>query len=456
MFDKKLFLAGASALALIAYSGAAAADGYDWDWDKTGAAVEGSSTVEANKVIDWMSQRANDIGGVDGTGAFTGGASGVAHVQQNNGSANGMENGTAIQGGIGAHIGFIKSKAKLDLNTSENKSVVKGAEDIPGVPGTPDTLIITKEVDGEDIITTTETIPGQAAIPAVDKDFDDRLNTIGNGSFDEFNGIASVQQNNGDVNQMGISTAILSTTGTQEGDGYHAASVKGVTKAQTGKGYEAKDPEWQSMGVFDDAILDQDSDVLNSISNAFNNASGIFQVQQNNGNGNAIGSATSVISTRDNWGSLYGGMDVNGQVGGAPDDSAWGNAVVDVNVNRENSISEAFNGASGATTVQQNNGHSNFLGAATSIVVGISGPAMVGGLTEATLANSVTGNAVQVEQGDYYANNLASAFTGYAGIAQVQQNNGNANALASGVHVSVQVDTPAVPSLPFGGVASPI
>jgi hypothetical protein len=475
MTKKRLFLAGASALALMAYSGAAAAEGgsssgYGYGYDATGAEVDGSSVVEHNKVIDWMSRRANDIGGsADGEGAFTGGASGIAHIQQNNGSANGMENGTAIQGGLGAHIGFIKSKATLDLETKDNSIIVKGAPDNPGSEGHGAQEIITKEAVGDDIVTTTEIIPAQAAVPASNKDFDDRLNTIGNGSFEGFSGVASVQQNNGDANQIGIATAILSTTGTQEGGGYHAAEVEGKVKRQTGKGAVAHDEAWQSMGVFADAVLDEDSDVLNSISNAFNNAAGIFQVQQNNGNGNAIGSATSVVSTRDNWGSLYGGMKVKGKVGGTSY-SPWegdgdgeveyyGNAVVDANVNRENLISDAFNGASGAATVQQNNGHSNFLGSATSIVVGQDGPSMASGLTEAELSNTVSHNAVQVSQGDLYNNGILAAFNGFAGIAQVQQNNGNANSLASGVHVAVSgIDTGAVPSLPFGsggGVMTP-
>jgi hypothetical protein len=440
MFDKKILLAGVSAMALIVYSGAAAADevlnNYD---DATGAEIEGSSVVSGNKVIDWMSRRANDIDG-SFTNGGAGATSGIVHVQQNNGSANGMENGTAIQGGLNSHIGFVKSKASLNLQTNDNKSVVKGAPDLIQA-GQPE--ITEKQQNPEDPNGPFIDVVVQQAIPEILKDFNDRENTIGNGSFDGFNGIASVQQNNGDVNQMGISTAILASNGQQDGDGYHKAAVDGSTSNQTGKGAVAKDEEWQSMGVFADAILDEDSDVLNSISNAFNGAAGIFQLQQNNGNGNAIGSATSVVSTDNFWGTLNGGLDVSG--------GSHNNAVADQNVNRQNTIEGAFNDSSGAATVQQNNGHSNFMGAATSIVVGVTGPAMMGGLTDASLSNCVTDNAVQVEQGDLYNNSLTTAFNGFAGIAQVQQNNGNANSLASGVHVSVQgLSTSAVPQLPFG------
>jgi hypothetical protein len=441
MLDKRIFLAGASALAIMAYSGTALADP-PWLEDVTGAEVQGSSVVSGNKVIDWMSRRANDI-----DGSYTEGSSGIAHIQQNNGSANGMENGTAIQGGLNSHVGFVKSKASLDLQTHDNKSIVKGAPDVlvPGIPATP--AVTHKDVDPNNpdgpLIDVVD-VPAQPAVPAVLKDFNDRENTIGNTSFDGFNGIASVQQNNGDVNQMGIATSILASNGQQDGDGYHKAEVEGSTYNQTGKGAEAHDAEWQSMGVFADAVLDQDSDVLNSISGAFNGAAGIVQVQQNNGNGNSIGSATSVVATDNFWGTLNGGMNVAGH--------SYGNAVVDENVTRTNTIEDAFNGSSGAATVQQNNGHSNFMGAATSIVVGVSGPAMTGGLTDATLSNCVTDNAVQVSQGDHYNNNLTTAFNGFAGIAQVQQNNGNANSLASGVHVSVQgLSTSPVPALPFGG-----
>jgi hypothetical protein len=444
MLDKRIFLAGASALAIMAYSGTALADP-PYPEEATGAAVEGSSVVSGNKVIDWMSRRANDISG-SFTDGGSGGSSGIAHVQQNNGSANGMENGTAIQGGLSAHVGFVKSKASLDLSTHDNKSIVKGAPDVlvPGVPAVPPTYKKVEDPLNPGTLIDVIDNPGSPAIPAVLKDFNDRENTIGNGSFDGFTGIASVQQNNGDVNQMGIATSILAATGTQDGDGYHKAEVEGSTYNQTGKGAEAHDAEWQSMGVFADAVLDQDSDVLNSISGAFNGAAGIFQVQQNNGNGNSIGSATSVVSTGNFWGTLNGGMNVAGH--------SYGNAVVDENVTRTNTIEEAFNGSSGAATVQQNNGHSNFMGAATSIVVGVTGPAMTGGLTDATLSNCVTDNAVQVSQGDHYNNNLTTAFNGFAGIAQVQQNNGNANSLASGVHVSVQgLSTTPVPALPFGG-----
>ena len=175
--------------------------------------------------------------------------------------------------------------------------------------GTP--TIIEKQVNQSDptgpLIDVTVQV-GTPSVPAQNKEFDDRVNTIGNQSFGGFEGIASVQQNNGDVNQMGISTSILASNGQQDGDGYHLADVTGITESQTGKGAEAKDEQWQSMGVFADAILDEDSDVLNSISDAFNSASGIFQVQQNNGNGNAIGSATAVLSTNDFQGTLSGGL----------------------------------------------------------------------------------------------------------------------------------------------------
>jgi hypothetical protein len=275
MLDRKLFLAGASALAIAASSAAAAADGGPPDnfYDATGADIQGSSTVYGNKVIDWMSRRANDIDG-SFTGDGSGSTSGIVHVQQNNGSATGLEAGTAIQGGLNSHIGFVKSEAKLDLDTHDNKFVVKGYDLVP-------------------------------------KDFDDRLNTIGNGSFDGFSGIASVQQNNGDANQIGIATSILAGNGQQEGDGYQKAEVEGTTYNQTGKGAEAKDPEWNGHpeippdkgpngepvpgtgspavpGVFENALVDEDSDVLNSITNVFTGAAGIFQVQQNNGNGNAM------------------------------------------------------------------------------------------------------------------------------------------------------------------------
>ncbi len=179
------------------------------------------------------------------------------------------------------------------------------------------------------------------AVPAVNVDFGtkapDRQNLLtdttpddANGAaFESFSGVANVQQNNGDANTMGQSQAVFANQGRQLGaqgqsggvnnyvrDGGRLLNAFPVSRAPDevtqfdtdGEPFETFDELAEAFADSDpsaifgssfpvNALVDVNTLYDNTIDNgAFDNAAGSFQIQQNNGNHNALGQSTQILA----------------------------------------------------------------------------------------------------------------------------------------------------------------
>ncbi len=390
---KTILLSGVSAFALLlGLPAPASADGLpgataliNATYDGDGQVIESGETVEFNEAKDFGSFRGNDV-----TGGSYDGASGIAHVQQNNGSSNAIQAATAVQANV-AGGGLVMTGAYVGSHTWHNLSADEGG---------------------------------------------DRHNLIED-SFNGYSGVATVQQNNGDNNEIGAATAVHTDLG-GGGDVGQFAVTHGATGDQTGWGWY-------------EAVNDDGSVRNNTIDPAFEDASGIVTVQQNNGNGNAISSATAAAG---NVGSGWvGQMALTiGSVG--PDQYT-----LDMGVSRDNLIDNSFAGFSGVATVQQNNGDANVLGAATAVAANI-GEGLGDPLNNtveqlaATMGTVADAEAFDIDSDGEGGpvtglrnNAIAGSFTDAEGIATVQQNNGSNNVMGAATAVQANIDTGAVEDL---------
>jgi len=329
------------------------------------------STVTGNTAIDNGAVRVNEI-----VGSYDG-ASGIVEVQQNNGSSNNIGAATAVHVDIAGNQN-VTAQAIANPTSFDNFTLATGS---------------------------------------------DRRNDIID-SFNNFSGVVTVQQNNGDNNEIGAATAVHSSTGTV-GDVVQNAIANATSHTQSGS-------------VSDD-LVDSTNVRSNVIDPSFTNASGVMTVQQNNGNANAMGIATSVVA---NTGA--GSLTQNAQASA----NVFGNLVDDLSASRDNMIIQSFNGGSGVATVQQNNGDANAMAVATAFAVNLG--------TETGDAASIDGQTATVTQGgdsvlitaaDTRAVDgtrdtvVDNSFTGFQGIATVQQNNGNNNVMAEAIAIKVDLQT---------------
>jgi len=435
-----------------------------------------------------------------------GGATGVTHIQENNGSANILNLGTNVvtvdgpqandpvrskalvgQGSDGLtsdgnHIGSAGGTRSNEISSSydNNASGVTGVQQndghanamgvsnaVAGVTNTPtdDGPDLTQEASSSG--TTRENSgPDSSDVNdalAIDAD-QDRDNDVLSGSFNTYSGVAAVQQNNGDGNVIGASTAVA---GFSSNGGDRDVSV--VDQDVTADGIVRESPD---EGIVDGAFGSGPgmgdgylgSDRRNDIDSSYKNMGGIATVQQNNGTANAIMSATAVagqgpgiaggtgsIDDARNPGTIDQDVEALGDIGnddiGTGDDAQAGVTALDEGGKRRNAItSESFRNATGIFTVQENNGDANTVNAATGVaaatdLVNASGPN--GGVEQEALAK---GNDVEVDErspSSYAENNpnvdyerantirdsLNGNSPGVNGVGTVQQNNGNSNAL---------------------------
>ena len=249
--------------------------------------------------------------------SFTGGA-GIFNVQQNNGNANVMAVANAVVG-------------------------------VVAISGNIEDLTQTARAGGE-ILEVDVTVNGGT--------FDNTIDS----SFDDATGWMNVQQNNGDANAITQATAVAGTSGSIAGPGSNDLS-------QTAEFAGAIVEEPGADPSVDTADFGSDRD--NLINNSFDNASGLVNVQQNNGNANTIGVANAVAGVDD---FLVNDLDQDVDVSGSIDSDGFIiDLVVDVveeNSQRTNEIDDSFNGSgfNGVATVQQNNGDGNVIGAATAVI----------------------------------------------------------------------------------------
>ncbi len=384
---RNILLGGVSAFALVlGLSATAIADGdgamaiINADMNNGDPVPMPGETVSGNFAIDAGSTRINNV-----LNSYNG-ASGITHVQQNNGSNNAIQAATAAQ-----------------ANMTGNVPIVTGAAAFSTTFGN-----FTENFDGL------------------------RDNLIRN-SFRGYYGVATVQQNNGDHNEIGAATAVHTNTGGFS-DSTQIAVSQGASAAQ--------------LGIFQLPLLDNGSDRSNTINPSFVDASAIATVQQNNGNGNAISSATAVAGN-------LGSGNVN-QVALAV--GAVGPALTgDFSLDRDNLIQSSFTRYSGVATVQQNNGDANVLGVSTAVTANI-GPGLQDG-TNALNNNQVTqlagtlgavaGAAAldvdSVDQGGnilgFRDNTILASFGRANGVVSVQQNNGSNNVMLIASAVQANVDT---------------
>jgi len=246
-----------------------------------------------------------------------------------------------------------------------------------------------------------------------------RSNDI-NGSFNGARGMFSVQQNNGDNNSMAGSNQVLVRT-SQDPIATRSESnqsVNGLTNAH-------------STG----------SNRQNTIQNgSFNGVRGILNLQQNNGDNNAM-AQTNAIAVGINTTSLDQRVISRGTVGGAP--PSLGVSAYDEGVTRTNTLNNAFQAAAGVIGIQQNNGNNNVM--ASTNAVGLT----IGGLGEAAQAASLeatVGNAYSIQAAGAVpttlSNNASGVMTNARGLITLQQNNGNNNVMQSAVMVSANVPRP--------------
>ena len=368
-----------NANALAAATAVTTADNSADDIDQTVTAVADS---DDNNVLDEESRRDNQIGRTGGgaaTGAFNN-ADGIVTVQQNNGDANAISAATGVVG-IGVNPG--------DSNVDEiNQDVTASDNDLDRV------------------------------------NTDDRGLSRRNAITESFNladGVVTVQQNNGNANQMSAATGVVGVT-------------NDVTVDDIDQNVLAR---FNDVGDFGSVSADDAGGPrTNDVTNSFNGSTGVITVQQNNGDANTMNAATGVVGILDD---VTGSDDVN-QVVEASDSRISEEFNVSTNTAREgdvrtNTIDPSFQRAAGVVTVQQNNGDANSINAATGVVgVGADGDNQTGNLGDDLNQRALTeDNEVEfpfvTDRGGRRTNTVLNSFDDFSGTATVQQNNGNANSI---------------------------
>jgi hypothetical protein len=175
----------------------------------------------------------------------------------------------------------------------------------------------------------------------------ERTNTV-DSSFRDSSGVITLQQNNGSANSMNAATAVAyagSTSGTIDQDVDGSATVS--DEATTGIG---------GHGV------NRDNNLQNQ---ALDNSSGVATVQQNNGDGNYMGSGTAVTAA---LGDPVSDTTLSGSVDGSTVKAA---DVEDGTNVGSNTVSNSLNTTSGVVTVQQNNGNNNVIQSAITVSAGV-------------------------------------------------------------------------------------
>lgn len=407
--------------------------------DATHQITSSSGTVHvADASANNGATRSNEI--IDSFNDYTG----IAAVQQNNGDANAIGAATAVAVTLGdsqlidqsvSAEGTVEHSDAWARAQGERSNLIDpsfmGAEGMFSVQqnnGNANALNLATAVsynDGgsegvEQTVTTTGTVED---VQALDQG-DTRTNTLSEQSFQDMQGVATVQQNNGDANVIGAALGLAVN------DGHGALTPSNQTVAASGTVTEAYA---DGTGGTRDNTTD---------SGAFDNATGVLTVQQNNGNNNVIGAAMGLIAN------IFDGDSSHSNATGSPSVEALvenSEAVIDGG-QRTNTFDNAFNNAQGVAVIQQNNGDNNVMLASTRIVgsdevIDPFGPAS--SLTE--LSASVTGNlstANGKENLSDYINKTSNVANGGGGTFVIQQNNGANTGMGSSI--SLVVNGPAI------------
>ena len=449
---RKLLLAGVGKLALAMASGAAVAQSPSTTASENDPAETRTDVVtqEARVDADIRGETAIAASGIldNATTRAFGGATGMMAIQQNNGGANAINSVTTVAAING---GSIRQAAEVSgaivAGTGPNPSVItrddgpirgnratdafEGAAGLVAIQqnnGNANTIGIANAIahgslDGD--LTQDADFNGSIAAGGrgrlVDADVGgvDQANRL-NGSFaGGFDGVATVQQNNGDGNVIGAANAIVGETGEPDTISQTASAgallIGGAALA---------------VDVF---VVFSDLDNLID-GGSFNAADGLIAVQQNNGSANIIGAATAVAAASDPP-NLAGTVTVSQHVVTGGDIRDF--QLVDFVSRRNNRILGALDSFGGVATVQQNNGSANLMSAAIGLVTSTGrDPSATVAQTVSALGNiaNSAGNPEDIfDSAAGRANRIGNALNDAGGVLNVQQNNGDANLLASGM-----------------------
>ncbi len=372
----------------------------------------------------------DELGESEGPGAFNDGAAGIIHVQQNNGHSNAI--------GADANVLVNASGGGDDIQQSNNtRQTVEG--------NTLDDYVETEEVHSHFHPRAPFRIYVDEAVnPDARRD-----NTINN-SFNGALGIVAVQQNNGDGNAMGISDVVSAningTFGPVSGVGGGSTDdsrSKTFSQALV-VGNETTDIDAEEdiphYYYVDNDLDDLAGERFNLVTDSFVGAMGIISVQQNNGNANAMSVANTVVADLGTDAEpykeerAYSVVVTEAGVGG---NRSYNNSTPELQNadgqlgGRSNTVTgDSFSGAAGILTAQQNNGDNNAIQSATGVRAAIDTDDDIDEI------NSFTGafaTVVENQAGDVWSNRdntlSGNAFAGSMGIINVQQNNGDANAM---------------------------
>lgn len=408
---------------------------------KQNASSSGTSYV-ANVSANDGATRRNEI--IDSFNDYTG----IAVVQQNNGDANAIGTATAVAVTLGESQkieqsaladGTVKYRSGTPRNEpGERENLIDpsfmGAEGMFSVQqnnGSANALNVATAVSyndgGNEGVDQSITTAGEVLAPWSRDIGDKRGNTLGDRSFKDSQGIATVQQNNGDANVIGaaLGIAVNDGHGTLTPSSQTIAAIGTVTRGKT--------------------LETGDSARSNTLDGeAFDDSAGVFTVQQNNGNNNILGAAVGVIANIFDGDSSHSDATSSVSASAVIEDSE---AVFSASGGlRTNEIDGAFGGAQGVVTIQQNNGDNNVMLSSIGVVgsdveVDPFGPAS----SLAELSTSVTGNLSKVhgkKNLSDYINKTSDVANGGGGTFVIQQNNGSNTGMGSSI--SLVVNGPAI------------
>jgi len=436
---KTTLMAGVSALTLM-LAGTALAD----QGAKASINDYEDSYVGGNVSKDYGSLRDNNIEDVLPD-------AGVMHVQQNNGSSNDIAAASAVQANLNGN-GRTRTSAKVFGFTEENyvfneggkrtNDILDSFNSFSGVlsvqqnNGDSNTMGVANAVHGNSggyawmrqRALTEGASAGNGGPYRKVTDYGSTRTNLIDPAFLGAQGIVSVQQNNGNVNSMGIANSVALNTGA--GFVRQSAETYGTAGRQRVADYSKK----RHNAITDDS---------------FDAADGIMNVQQNNGDGNVMGIANTVAANK--------GAHVAAQNDVVQRAATHGRVIraraFDYDARyprgqRDNVIDGTFDNAEGIMNVQQNNGSNNVMGIANAVQVNegtskvhprFDRVDVVGDQFALSVGGSVDGAASQMGSPlnpnysgpAHRENDLRAAFDSVGGIANVQQNNGDNNVMGS-------------------------
>jgi hypothetical protein len=325
------------------------------------------------------------------------GASGIVDVQQNNGDGNVMGIGDVVSANIGPNL-----FSQNGENHDDSRQRARLDATVSGITAQEQNI-----VNSGDIIS-------------------ERTNTITGGSFSDFVGMASVQQNNGSGNVIQAGNSIVADLGTTT---------------------DTSDTEAASQSLLANATVTNNSgyaesqagppdpyDRTNTIDDAFVGPGGIVNVQQNNGDNNAMNVGNAV---RAHFLTVDDVDDATKVVVSTVGVVASNNTLLSPTDNEQNRLNtltgDSFSEGAGLVSVQQNNGNNNAMNAATGVVATLFTSTELEGndaSAQALASATVTGNtAIETSNVDRVNTIDGGAFNDAAGVATVQQNNGDNNVI---------------------------